>query len=340
MIRSIMTRRVGTLLLFFLVLAHAAGGQEVKIAELDWDGARAIQSVLKHVLENQLGVPVVMVPQQAETLLSAMDRGEIDVFPDLWLPAQATGFARYIAPGSKESILVNAQPYPGTEGFYVPAYVIEQHGVTAVSDLAKPEIAKLFDSDGDGRGEYWPGPEGWSATAVHRAKARSYGFAGSFTESNLPEAAFKKEVREAFRTQRPIVFYGWTPDGVHASLDLRPLSEPAFDGFAMASMRDDPKYKADGCWNMVMPSDDADWLNKSRVRCASPPSTVYVAYTKALAQRSPDVARFLNRVRFDGELISGWIVLLSDYGMTPDEVAKNWVEGNLATVGEWLGGGR
>ena len=33
-------------------------------------------------------------------------------------------------------------------------------GVRTVEDLRNPEVVEMFDSDGNGKGEYWPGAPG------------------------------------------------------------------------------------------------------------------------------------------------------------------------------------
>ncbi len=305
--------------------APAAG--TVVIAELDWDGARAVQHVLGAILEQHLGLTVELRAMAPATLLPAMDRGEIGVFPDLWMPDQKQNWERYVAAGSAESVRVNDAPYAGTQGLYVPAYVQEEHGIRRVEDLLSADAARLFDADGDGRGEYWPGPPTWSARNIGLVKARSYGFNAHFDALELTEQAFKQELRDALKARRPLLFYYWTPDAMHAAHDLRQLEEPAFDGYAT---------NGDGCWRMIQPSASESWLTDSRITCATPDSEVYVAHTRDLAERLPAAGRFLKQVALTPELINGWTLLLSDYGMEPGEMARMWVEENAAIVDRWL----
>ena len=47
--------------------------------------------------------------------------------------------------------------------------------MTSIFDLARPEIAKLMDSDGNGKGEIWIGAPGWASANVNQVKVRDYG---------------------------------------------------------------------------------------------------------------------------------------------------------------------
>ena len=47
--------------------------------------------------------------------------------------------------------------------------------VSSIEDLKDPEIAAMFDTDGDGLGEYWAGDVTWASTKRWQIKFKSYG---------------------------------------------------------------------------------------------------------------------------------------------------------------------
>jgi len=44
--------------------------------------------------------------------------------------------------------------------------ILDEYGIKSVSDLTNAKAAALFDSDGDGKGEFYPGPTGDQSTAL------------------------------------------------------------------------------------------------------------------------------------------------------------------------------
>lgn len=54
-----------------------------------------------------------------------------------------------MATGSRETVLVNRNPYHGVQGLFIPQYVQDQYGVKSLAALSTHEVAKLFDSDGN-----------------------------------------------------------------------------------------------------------------------------------------------------------------------------------------------
>ena len=314
--------------------------ETITLGEQSWDGALAVLNVLKVVMEDRLDVEVKSVSVDQAVMWVEMDKGKgaIDVVPDVWLPAHQDKMAKYVLPGSKESVLINTKPYRGAEGLYIPGYIQDQHGVKSVSDLAKPEVAKLFDMDGDGQADYWPGAPGWGTTNTWMVKAKSYGFADMYKPMEVTDAAFKGQLKNAIRKQKGILFYYWSPEWIHAEYDLRLLEEPPFDGYAMDSKKGDPQYRAGACWNMYQPEETEDWYQKSEVKCASEPPTVPVAFTKTLVERAPKVAKFLQQVNFDVKDINQWILKVGRDKEEPYEVAKAWVEAHPEQVNAWLEG--
>jgi len=320
------------------VSAHAK--ETIVIGDVSWDASHAISNVLKVVIEQKLDADVKIIPADQAPMFAAMDKGDggIDVHPDLWTPIQAERYAKYIAPGSKETVLANDKPYAGNDGLYIPGFIQDKYGITRVDQLADPKIAAIFDRDGSGKGAYWPGAPGWNQVNIEQVRAKSHGYDKTFKPFVVSDTAMKAELAKVFATKsKPFVFYYWQPEGLFKKFDLRKLEEAPFDGYAMDSKKGDPQYKADGCWKMIQPQEDPEWLEKSRIMCASPNSTVYVAYSKSLLKRAPKVADFLKHVSFDVATLNDWILRISEK-QNPAQIAKDWVAHNPAVVERWLSG--
>lgn len=317
----------------------ALARETVVVGDVSWEASHAISNVLKVIIEEKLDADVKIIPADQAAIFAAMDKGDgsIDVHPDLWLPAQTDRWAKFIAPGSKESVVVNDKPYIGRDGLYIPGYIQDKYGVKRVEQLADPKIAKLFDMDGSGKGAYWPGAPGWNGVNIQLVRAKSFGYDKTFKPFVVSDAAMKAQLAKAVAAKKGFVFYFWEPEGLFKKYDLRKLEEPAFDGYAMESKKNDPQYKASGCYKMYEPQETPAWLEKSKISCATPSATVYVAYSKSLTRRAPKVAQFLKQVNFDSATLNEWILKVSDK-QDPYQLAKQWVAGHPQQVNKWLAG--
>ena len=135
--------------------------------------------------------------------------------------------------------------------------------VKTVDDLrSTPGIAAMFDKDGNGKGEY--------LGRRRRLQKSTRHVAGQVQELRLvrvgrgdpPRCHVQPgQLKAAINREKPILFYYWTPEWVHAAYDISAIEEPA---------------RTDGCENMDL--DKEDWLEASHFACASTDAMIYVAY--------------------------------------------------------------
>ena len=334
-----MTKIFNALSLTALIGLSASQGvmakETIVIGELNWDGAVAIEHVLKVILEDKFNVDVELIAADQAAIWSALDagKGSVDVFPDIWTTLQDQAWEKFVAKGGTGSVKANKVPYLGENGFFIPGYIQDEYGVKSVYDLAKPEIAKLFDKDGDGVGEYWAGASGWELVKTNQIKAKSYGFDKLFVPEIFSSAIMEAQLKKAYRKKEGILFYSWTPSWIHYAYDLRKLEEPAFTGYSNESKKGSKDYNPDGCYNYA---NTDNWLADSEITCAYPIVPVHIGYTASLEDRAPKVAKFLSNVSLDSDVVSQWIFAISTEGEEASVVAKKWVDSNPDVIKSWL----
>ncbi|WP_170477084.1 ABC transporter substrate-binding protein [Ruegeria arenilitoris] len=302
-----------------LCTAGGASAQEtVKIGDLTWTGATAIGHVIQAVIEGPLGSEAEIVEglSDGSVIAAGMDKGDgsVDVYTDLWMPNRQGIWDQYVD-GAK-TVGVNL-PYLGTQMMYVPSYLADQ--VATVDDLKKPEIAAMFDKDGNGKGEYWAGDAGWKSTRMWQVKFKDYGLDELWEPEILPDATFKAQLKTAIQREQPILFYYWTPEWVHAAYEISPIGEPE---------------RYEGCEDHNL--DAEDWLETSKFDCASSDAMIYVAYSKSLEERNPPVAKFLSQMQLDPAVVNQWILQIGRDEEDPRDVAENWVAENMDVVNGWI----
>lgn len=321
--------------------AAAEAKTKVVIGELDWSGARAIEQVLNQVMTSELDAEVSTISAAQEALYEALDKGDgsVDVVADMWADHLPVQVQKYVVPGSRETIILNKEPYLGTEGIFVPSYVADEMGVKKLEDLAKPEVAKLFDLDGNGKGEIWAGAVGWESTNHTQVRAKTYGFENTMELTTVEQAVFLAQLKDAYEKKKAVAFYYWTPEWIFAAYKLTKLEEPEFDGYTMDSAKGTDRYNANGCYTFYQPAERNDWLEASSIKCGQPPTHVHVAHSKALKERDPKISQFLTQVKFDADTVNQWILAMDVDGKPVEDVAREWIAANKDTVvKEWLAG--
>ena len=160
----------GVISLFLPVSSFA---EKVKIGDPGWTGATAIANLLAAVVVDKMGGEAELVPGNNTAIYGAIDRskGEIEVHPDIWLPNQEA-YTNDLVP--KGTLKLSKNPYEGNQGYCVSQQFAKKMNITAIEDLGRPEVVKAMDSDGNGKGEFWIGADGWASANVNQVKLRDY----------------------------------------------------------------------------------------------------------------------------------------------------------------------
>lgn len=301
------------------VAAVGASAQEkVAISDLNWTGAKAIAHVIKTVIEGPLNSEAEIVEGLSDQAIigAGMDKGDgsADVWTDMWMPNQQAPWDKYI---EDAGTVAHNQPYAGTQQMYVPSYMADQ--ISSFEDLKDPAVAAMFDKDGNGKGEYWAGDASWKSTKIWQVKMKSYGLSELWEPEIISDATFKAQLKSSYGNQKPILFYYWTPEWIHAAYDISPLAEPEH---------------TEGCMNLQL--DGEDWLEVSEAGCKTPDASIYVSYSKSLEQRNPPAAKFLSQIQLDPAVVNGWILAIGRDEMDPQDVAEAWVAENMDIVNGWI----
>ncbi len=303
-----------------IVTGAAASAQEkISVAEPSWNGARAIGHVLTAIINGPLGSEAEMLigMNQQPVIYAGMDKGDgsVDVHPDMWMPNWQSAWDEYVE--DKQTVDHN-NPYKGTSNLYVPSYMADRVG--SIEDLRNPEVAAMFDTDGDGLGEYWAGDVTWASTKRWQIKFKSYGLDGLWEANIVSADTFKAGLAAAYASSSPQLFYYWTPEALHVQYDLSIVEEPE---------------RFDGCEDVDLGAEN--WLEVSHFECVIAPNDVFIAFSKSLWERNPAAAQMLKNVQFTGDEINAWIVEMFENKRDPQEVAEEWIADNPDIVNAWIG---
>jgi glycine betaine/proline transport system substrate-binding protein len=293
-----------------------AEADELKIGLTAWPSAQVTGYIIGQVAAERLGVDPSYVERGSMGLLSGIARGEIDVYPELWSPNLDAAVARYA-----DAITVSPRRVAAHQGICVTKATAEQTGIAALGDLARPEIAGQFDSDGDSKGEIWIGDHSWFSTNVERVRAKSLGYDKTMTLLEAPEELAMAAVDAAVATDKPLVFYCYEPHHLFQLHEVVLLDEAPHD----------PSR-----WHIVAPADDPNWLSVSGAETGWAESSLSIGYASALAERLPAAASLLAGIQFEAADLAAMSYAVEVEGKAPADVAKAWVAANADRIAGWL----
>lgn len=308
-----------------LVMSTTVGvvAQEVvKVAEPNWASGRAMAGLIKVVIEDKLGGKAELVPGTNAVIFKGMDRGkgEIDVHPDVWLPNQSNFTDEYV--DTNKTVKLSQGNYEGFSAFCAPKEFAAKHNIKTVFDLATPEIAKLMDRDGDGKGDIWVGAPAWASTKINSVKVRDYGITNFFNPIQAEEEVATASIGDAINKNEGFAFYCYAPHYNWFVFDMVRLEEPPHDP---------AKY------DMKQPAEDPNWFDNSSVSSADKAKSIHVGYSSSLEARTPSVAAFLEKIDMDTDTVNNFTHEIVVKKRSSEEVAREWIAANPDRVDGWLG---
>jgi glycine betaine/proline transport system substrate-binding protein len=302
-----------------VVASAGANAAELVIAMPNWPSGQATANILKVALKDEFGIEADAVEMGTLIAFAALDKGEVDIHPEVWLPNLDNLVKQY----ATDAGTVAVSPIGGAawQGICATRTAAEKVGIKDIADLSDPKKTEALDTDGDGRGELWIGAETWSSTTIERIRARSYGYENNLTLLKMPEDVGMAAVDAAVATDRPMVFACYAPHVVFKLHDIVRLTEPPYDPAK---------------WKVVLPSEDASWLSKSNAAVGWDAAHFHIAYATSLRDKHADVAKFLERIDFTTDEVTEMSYAIQVDRKEPYLFAREWVASHEARIKEWV----
>lgn len=302
-----------------VVLSGPALAADIVIGVPNWPSVNATAHVLKVAIEDNLGLEVELQNGSNPIVFEAMDKGSMDVHPEVWLPNQSNLHKTYV--DDKGTVAMNPNGVEAFQAMCVPKAFGEEHGITSIDQLTDPEIAALFDTDGDGTGEIWIGAPGWASTNVEKVRAKSYGYDQTLELTESDETLAYANLDAAIKAGEPWLGFCYAPHYVFVLHDMIVLEEPPYD---------------EAKWNVIQPTDDPAWLEKSSAGVAWDTAYLHLHYAKKLEEENPAVAALLRNMKLDTDTVSEMTYALVVDKRDPEEYAKEWVAAHEDQVLGWM----
>lgn len=302
-----------------MAVAMPAFAADIVIGVPNWPSVNATAHILKVAIEQNLGLEVELQNGTNPIVFEAMDSGAMHVHPEVWMPNQQNLHDTYVT--DKGTVTFNANGVEAFQGMCVDKATADAHGITSIEDLTNPDNAALFDSNGDGQGELWIGAPGWASTNVEKIRAKSYGYDQVFDLTEIDETVAYANLDNAIKAGEPWAGFCYTPHYVFALHDMQILEEPAYDAAK---------------WNVIQPTDDPEWLEKSEAPVAWDLAYLHLHYAKALEDEYPEVANMLANMKLDTDTVSAMTFALVIEGKEPLAYAEEWVGANEDAVLGWM----
>ncbi len=139
----------------------------------------------------------------------ALGNGDVDYTAHHWQPLHAAFYEKSGADSkmSKLGHLVTG----ALQGYLIDKATAEKHGITNIDQMKNPKIAKLFDTDGDGKANLAGCDPGWGCERVTLHHLDAYALHDSINYDQGSYFAIIADTVTRHKRGEPIFYYTWTP---------------------------------------------------------------------------------------------------------------------------------
>lgn len=146
------------------------------------------------------------------TMMMALSYGDADFSVHLWEKLHDTFYQKA---GGDDTMLKAGSVIPGVlQGYLIDKKTAEAYGIDSLDDLKDPEIARLFDSNGDGKADLTGCNPGWGCELIIDHHMKAYGLEETVTHNRGSYFALMADTIARYNDGQPILYFTWVPQWI------------------------------------------------------------------------------------------------------------------------------
>ena len=290
----------------------------INLGEGNWTSNQVLTEMFYQIISKQLGYPVERTFGYGPIIWAAMDKGEVDIAPEIWFPARRGEIQPFLDKGAIE---LAGEIFGGAGNYWVvPRYVVEGDPARGIEPMA-PDLKtildlkkywKLFENpEKPGLGELVGGEVGWANEAPWMIQ----GYDLPLYLSNQSEAIMMARTIAADKKGEPILVVWWSPHVIFSQVDLIRLESV------------DPDRTGEIDWDK----------DPYPLRTGLAEYTVYKVIRTELAKKAPDVYRLIYNMSVTEAEINELTLRVDVNEEEIAVVAADWISKNQNRIDQWLG---
>jgi len=313
--------------------AMTLSGQDktISMARATWDTGWFHAEVFKQLLQ-ELGY-TVKGPNTMETkdFFESAARGEVDLWANGWFPSHYSYFNDIRIKDKVEAIgfLVKAG---ALQGYLVDKKTADELGITNLNDFNDPDIAAVFDRDGNGKADLIGCNFGWACAREINHHLDVYGLDNTIEQVQGDYSPLIANTITRYKRGEPVFFYTWTPNWTTGKLS--PGKDVVWIEVPCPSLPEEQKHLENQTIVKGVPG-----CVKDPCAMGFPPGDIRVVANIEFIEQNPTVRRLAEAVKIsldDIENQNAWMINGEDDEEDIRRHAKKWIQKNRAKVNKWL----
>ncbi len=251
----------------------------------------------------------------------ALANGDATFMADHWDPLHNDFYERA---GGDEKLYREGVYSPGAmQGYLIDKKTSDKYGITNLGQLKDPEIAKIFDSNGDGTADLAGCTPGWGCEQVIEHQLDAFGLRDTVTHNQGSYSAIIADTITRYKKGDPILYYTWTPYWVSGV--LVPGKDVVWLNVPFSSL---PGERKDVDTSMPDGSNTGFQANSQRI-----------VANREFAEENPAAAKLFAIMEISSNDISAENLMMRDGEDSEKDIerhAEEWIKAHQETFDGWV----
>ncbi len=298
-------------------------GKGIKVQGLKSSLAEeTFQTLLVNRALAKLGYEVQPIKEvEYPTMHIALANGDATFMADHWNPQHADYFKN--AGGKDKLSREGVYSDNAAQGYLMDKKTADAYKITNIGQLKDPKLAKLFDTDGDGKADLTGCTPGWGCETMIEHQLDAYKLRGTVSHKQGTYSALMADTITRFKAGQPILYYTWTPYWVSA--ELRPGKDVVWLEVPFSSLpgeqgKMDTKQPSGKNYGFVV-------------------NTQHIVANKDFVAKNPAAGKLFEVMKVSVNDINAQNLRMSQGENQPQDVERHtdaWIKGHQKTFDGWI----
>jgi len=252
-----------------------------------------------------------------KTIASNANSEDVYFMASHWDPLQNT-----MVKGAGEGKLTKFAEFISNcaQGYLIDKKTADKYNIKYINDLNKPEIAKLFDIDGNGKADLTGCSAGWGCEKVIEHQLDAYDLRDNIDHRQGSYSALIADTIAQYKSGKPILYYTWTPYWVSGK--LVPGKDVVFLQVTHSANPNSASTKL---------SNGADYgfnVNSQKI-----------VANASIRTKNKDIAKLFDIIKLSVNDVSGQNMLMANGQKKEKDIKRHvqtWMKTNKTTVDAWI----
>ena len=223
--------------------------------------------------------------------------------------------------GGKEKLAIFSEYISNcASGYVIDKKTADKYNIKYISDLDDPKIAKLFDSNGNGKADLTGASVGWEVAKTIEFHLDAFKLRDNIDHNQGSYSALLSDTMARYKTGKPVIFFTWTPYWLSGK--LVPGKDIQFLQVTKSANPSGISTKLSNGSNYGFP------VNSQKI-----------VANKSITTKHKDIAKLFDIVKLDVNDVSGQNMLMENGQNKPKDITRHvqkWLEANKTQVNAWI----